>query len=228
MNQPIVSVNHLQYSTAKESLFECLTFDIFAGEYVGLIGQNGTGKSTLLNLILGIKKPTSGSSKIFNTESSKFHHWEKIGYVPQRQIIGQIPITVSEFIRTGDIYTGLPFEDKLKKTLEILNIEHLLTKLTTQLSGGEWQKILIARGILNQPELLILDEPTIGIDAKSRNEILEHIRSNHKNTKQTIIHVTHNIEHLTGHTDRILCMDSSNMGLKGKTIEHVHHGHKCI
>lgn len=227
----VIKVENLSFFYGHNQVLYDLDFEILKGEYVGLIGANGSGKTTLLSLLLNLIQPTSGSISILGQDLKTFNNWEKIGYVPQSLPVesSNFPITVTELILAnykGKIYKS--DKEALEAVLEIADIKDLKNRLLSNLSGGQKQRVMIARSLVNQPKLLLLDEPTSGVDEKSQDsfyDFLQHL--NHK-FEITIIFVSHDLEVITQKASRILCID--HFGIKEQhnenhhktTITHVH------
>lgn len=221
-NTLAISINHVSYRFVQDVVLDDINFDIHIGEYIGIIGDNGSGKSTLLQIILNLKHDFEGSVNIFGKPNNQFCDWKKIGFVPQKHSLSSSPLNVRELIRTGHIRKGVSFEKSLEHQSKLLRFESILDRNIADLSGGELQKILIARGMINNPELLILDEPTVAIDPETREELLDYIHTLHQNNNVTILHVTHNIEQIKHNVDRILCISNTNIFESHNTVEHVH------
>lgn len=183
----MLSVQNLnfRYDVYSKYILEDISFEVKRGDYVSIVGENGSGKSTLVRLLLGLLKPTSGEvQQIANS----------IGYVPQKKIsLTHFPLTVFELL---DSYRRvLKVKDKnvvhdMLKEVGILGFEK---KLAGELSGGQLQKLYIARALINKPELLILDEPSTGIDVKGQREIYTILKRLNQDSKITIVSVDHNL-----------------------------------
>lgn len=177
------------------------------GDFIGLVGVNGAGKSTLLKVLLGLVKPTCG--EVIKDKNIKF------GYINQTtsQEEGSFPATVSEIVSLGLKKKPFHFitkkdKDNVAKVLEIFNLTNLKDKSINSLSGGQMQKVKIAKVLLSNPNLIILDEPTTGIDQESTKVLLELIYHLHA-MKKTILFVSHNEEELTMCNRIISLCDSS-------------------
>ena len=164
-----------------------LNFDLKDGSYISILGENGSGKSTLVKLILGLLTPTSG--KITNT-------FQQIAYVPQRfeSLNNQFPITVKEVLTCYQKTKHLLGRKLIEDSLSLVKMEEYENALIGTLSGGQFQKIFIARAVMGNPDLLVLDEPSNGIDVKSQNEIYQLIQSLNRKKKITVICVEHNLK----------------------------------
>jgi zinc transport system ATP-binding protein len=198
-----LEVRNLFFKYEKEWVLENISFDVKEKEFMAIIGPNGGGKTTLLKLILGFLKPSKGEIKIYNLPPKKASHL--IGYVPQHTNFSlDIPITVFDIILQGRLKKHKFFytkEDKEKanEVLERLNISHLKQRKIKDLSGGQRQKVLIARALVSEPKILIMDEPTSAIDIKGQKEILDLI----EDIDITRIVVSHDIKILLRNVDKI-------------------------
>lgn len=186
--------------------------DVFDGEYLGIIGPNGGGKSTLLKAILGLVPISSGTVRIYGNNAHK--NRALIGYVPQFAMLNRkFPISLFEVVLTGRLKQGLsPFfryspEDKKSAyaLLEKVGIASLANRQISELSGGEFQKMLIARALAINPRLLLLDEPTASVDAASRDQIYGLLAELNKN--MTIILVTHDLLAVSSQVNRLACLN---------------------
>lgn len=177
---------NFSYSGSEPYNLKNINLNINKGDYVSIIGENGSAKSTLVKLILNILKPISGTIDL----KTNF-----IGYVPQRveNFNSQFPITVSEVLNCHKKSLRVQNTDAMTNCIASTGILKFKNKLIGNLSGGQLQKVFIARAIMGNPDLLILDEPSTGIDFKSQQEIYEIIK--HLNTKHgiTILSIEHNM-----------------------------------
>lgn len=193
------------YDPGSSPILSNINLNIDLGSYVSIIGENGSAKSTLVKLILGFLKPQSGEINL----STK-----RIGYVPQRMesFNSQFPITVQEVLLSH--FKTLKLKDKslIKKCLESVNMLAYKNSLIGNLSGGQMQKVFIARALLGAPDLIILDEPSTGIDIKSQEEIYKVIKDMNS-TGVTIISVEHNIKAALENSTHILRLHSGESSL---------------
>lgn len=183
------------YDTGSE-LLKDINMQVNDGEYIAIVGENGSGKSTLLKLLLGLLTPAGGT--VTNT-------FKRIAYVPQRfeSLNSQFPITVYEVL---DYYRRvLKIADKaaVQRSLELMHVEQLRHQLIGTLSGGQCQKVLIARALLGEPDLLIFDEPSTGIDVKSQQDLYPFMQRLNKEQGITIITVEHNLKFAAHNADRM-------------------------
>lgn len=185
----MLSINNLcfSYNGRRPFILDGLDMEISDGEYVSILGDNGSGKSTLIKLILDFLSPLSGEIKI-GTKS--------IGYVSQKNdnLNSQFPITVAEMLGCARKVLKIRDKTKVTKSLELVRMQDFENALVGTLSGGQLQKIFIARALLGDPGLLILDEPSTGIDVKSQREIYALIKRLNTENGITVISVEHNLE----------------------------------
>lgn len=193
-----------------------ITLDIAEGEFVGVIGPNGSGKTTLCRAILGLMRPFSGTLQIFDCACEKLrcHHRAKIGYLPQKGALDRdFPITVFEAVMMGR-YGALglfrrPAQQDREIAMEALeNVgmqDHRDTALG-HLSGGQQQRVLIARALTQKPQVLLLDEPTTGIDITTQHSVLDLIQRLHRDLGLTVLLITHDINLIRSRVDRLVLL----------------------
>lgn len=212
MNQVAVKIENLSVYYGQTPAISGVCLDIEEGEYLGIIGPNGGGKTTLLKAILGIVPINSGKIDIYNKQIGR--NRGIIGYVPQFAVMDKrFPISVLEVVLTGRLKQGLsPFfkfskEDKVEahKVLERVSMQHLSDRQVSELSGGEFQRMLIARALATDPKILILDEPTASVDVKSREQIYNLLGELNKD--MTIILVTHDLLAVASKVNKLACLN---------------------
>lgn len=204
--KPLISISNVTYANNGITILEDINFEINQGCYLGIIGPNGAGKTTLLRLILGIIKPTRGKIKIQGVEPEEYLKHEPIGYLPQRisQTIYEMPITVKELIRSGiDKYS----KDSVEWAIDLFKISLLRKKSLRELSGGERQKAFLARAVVAKPSILLLDEPTTGIDPNARDDLLDILEKLNREFGISILVVTHDIATFAHESKCILCLN---------------------
>ncbi|MEI6728524.1 MAG: metal ABC transporter ATP-binding protein [bacterium] len=208
--ETIIQVQNLNFAYEQNPVLTDLSFQIKKGEYIGLIGQNGSGKTTLLRLILGLEKLQSGSIKIFGQSIQNFKEFSKIGYIPQKvSTIGlDFPASVEEVVASN--YHANKNESQnqaLDRVFEITQIQDQKEKLLKDLSGGQLQRVFIARSLINKPKILIFDEPTVGVDAQNQLNFYSFLKKANQELGITIIFVTHDIGMISDQSSRILCIN---------------------
>ncbi len=227
MKPIIVDVEDLcvQYPGRFHAL-EQITLQVFENDLLGLIGPNGAGKSTLLAVLLGLLKPTSGSVRLFGEPISP-KNLRRVGYLPQRSHAADsnFPASVFETVMMGmapraGVFHRLGSKDRNKvlETLELLNISDLKDRKIGQLSGGQSQRVFLAKSLVSEPRLLLLDEPTSGIDIQSKSEFYRTLEKLNHDMGITIILSSHDIGVVTKLANRVACLNTT-MFFHGTTSE---------
>lgn len=175
------------YTDSPPYVLDGINLEINDGEYVSVVGENGSGKSTLMRLILKFIKPTAGSI----TARAK-----RVGYVPQKNDFSNanFPITVNEMLNSYRKLLKIKSKDVIGENLRQVGMSAHAGALMGTLSGGQSQKILIARALTGNPDLLVLDEPSTGVDANSQREIYGFLKKLNKENGITIVSVEHNLD----------------------------------
>lgn len=206
---PIIEAENLTFSYGTNTVLENVSFSIEEGDYVGIVGPNGSGKTTLLKIILGLLEPTSGWVKVLGNRS-------QIGFVPQRIAEGklQFPATVEEIVLSGRVSLLRPGgrfhaidEKKARKAMEVAGVLPLKDRLINELSGGQAQRVLIARALCTDPKILVLDEPTVGVDIPSQEEFYGFVKELNETMGITILFVSHDIDVIAHETKTVLCLN---------------------
>lgn len=206
MENVIIAVDHVNFRYRTELVLENITLSVHKGDFLGLIGPNGSGKTTLLKIMIGLLKPTKGKVMIFNQSPSVFSDWPKIGYVPQKAglLTIRFPLTVEEVV-------GMSGGDAthITRALIAVGMEEKKKVLLTELSGGQQQRVFIARALVSKPELLILDEPTVGVDFDSQAKLYKLLRELNQKLQLTLILVSHDMGIITHEVKTIACINKS-------------------
>jgi zinc transport system ATP-binding protein len=211
----VIEVNNLNFGYDGKLVLRDISFSIIRGDYLGIIGTNGSGKSTLLKLILKILPLSEGEIKILGINISNFTLWNKVGYISQNATAfnGSFPASVEEIVG-ANLFSKIglfKMPQKKHKTLvyealEKVGMQDSGKKMIGNLSGGQQQRVFIARVLVSDPELLLLDEPTAGIDAKSEDAVYCLLADLNKNLGLTVVMVTHDIAAVTIHANRFICL----------------------
>ncbi len=242
--EKIVELKNINFGyNSKYYTIRNINFDVYSGDFISIIGSNGIGKSTILKLILGEEKIDSGEIRLFGENIKKFRQWKKIGYLEQNAYykVLNFPATVYEIVMSNMFSSiGLfkrPNKNHHKKvieTLELLNIEKIKNKMISKLSGGQIQKVFLARTLVQNPELLILDEPTTAIDSEATSVIYDILKDLNKKENMTIIMVTHDLKYVSLISSKILCFEEGSLiELDKKQLDielsykHKHNGKDC-
>ncbi|WP_345970108.1 MULTISPECIES: metal ABC transporter ATP-binding protein [Sulfurimonas] len=198
----VFEVEHLDYSAGGQTILSDVSLKVLQGEYCAVIGPNGGGKTTLVRLLLGLQKPTSGRISLFGEPQKQFRQWAQVGYVPQQvtQTDRLFPGTVEEIVRMGRI-SGLGWDKRwhendhriVERAMERMEVTGLRQKLVGELSGGQRQRVMIARALASEPKVLILDEPNTGVDQPSQQRFYALLRQLNREERLTILFVTHDV-----------------------------------
>jgi len=249
INNNIIDISQVSFGYGNNLILDNISLTIKKGSYVGIIGPNGGGKTTLLKILLGLLKPQQGTIKIQGVNIADFDKKYEIGYVPQRvsQENFDFPATVYEIVSSGrtpmkKIFQNFNHEDK-KAIVQAMNIAGIFKykdKLIGDLSGGERQRVYAARALATQPQILILDEPFVGIDIASQHDFYQFLHRLNSERNITIIFVSHDVDVITNEVKEIICLNRrlvcqdkpKNILLKenileelyGKHVIHIHHG----
>ncbi len=227
----IINIDDVSFSYSNIPVVRNVNLAIREGEFLGVIGPNAGGKSTLLKLILGLLQPDAGEITVFGKRPEKGR--SRIGYVPQHPAFSRdFPINVLDAVLLGRLgetrwYGGYTQEDKeiAINALKAVEIDNIRNQTIDSLSGGQLQRVLIARALASRPDILILDEPTANIDVRAEEEIFGLLKQ--YNDHMTIIVVSHDIGFISGYVNRVACLNQTMLchttsEISGKTIEELY------
>ncbi len=212
----IIHAEEISFQYRHDHVLDHVSFDIHQGEFVGIIGPNGSGKTTLLKILLGLLQPQTGVLTVFDKEVKVGQHSDRIGYIPQKvtQLETRFPITVEEVVMLGRVgrkklWQRMNSDDSLavEQALSEVQMLPLRHRLITDLSGGQQQRVFIAKALAAQPELLLLDEPTVGVDVESQEEFYALLAKLHREKGLTIVIVSHDIDVVMNEVDTVLCLN---------------------
>ena len=216
---PALKINDLSVSRTGNIVLQDVNLTVNQGEFVGIVGPNGSGKSTLLLSILGILKSQSGIIEIYGKPPMSQEHFDKIGWVSQAaaNLPKEIQITVRELVQLGTVkLSNLFFEkDKTRRrrlvdnAIKILDLEDVQNVNISRLSGGQRQRAVIARALASEAELILLDEPLVGIDRQTRNDLLKILDDLCHNENKTIIMVSHDLTAIRQTTHRMIYLEET-------------------
>ena len=211
---PIIELDNVTCGYDRRPVVSNINLQVMPGEFVGLLGPSGSGKSTLLKAILGAVDVYEGEVTVAGAGLKQRKN--RIGYVPQIEDINwDFPVTVEEAVLMGRTMNGPLFpwfarEDKelARTTMERMGIGHLAKRHIRRLSGGEQQRVFLARALISNPRLLLLDEPTKGVDIKTRDEVVHLLHDlNHQGI--TIVMTTHEINAVAAHLPWVVCLNKT-------------------
>ena len=242
MTKAAIEISNLNFSFENLAILENITMSIEQGDFAGLVGPNGGGKTTLLKLILGLYKPQSGTISIFGESLKKQR--KKIGYVPQyANFNSDFPISVQDTVLQGRLGVSSFFgrydqndkiiAQKVMQETEILNLAH---RSIQTLSGGQMQRVLVARALAAEPEIMLLDEPTANIDQRAEKDIFDIFKA--INERMTILIISHDIAFVSDYINKVFCLNKTLVchdaspvtsdtihTLYGDHISEIHHHH---
>lgn len=216
----IIEVKDVSFSYNDEEVLQNVNLSIHKGDYLGIVGSNGSGKTTLLRIILDLIKTKSGSIKLFGQDIEEFKDWSKIGYVPQKVINfdNNFPLTVLEVVLMGryskvGLLHNINDEDKklVEEALHHVGMWDYRDRQIGDLSGGQQQRVFIARALAGEPEIIFLDEPTVGIEKDIKNKFYQLLNDLNEKLDLTIVIVTHDIESMANEAMHVACMKDKTL-----------------
>lgn len=211
MSNKVISVDNVSFAYDNMPVLENISFEVMEKEFLGIIGPNAGGKSTLLKLMLGLLKPQSGSIKVLGKKPKQQR--QAIGYVPQYPAFSRdFPITVKQAVLLGrlgmcSLYGRYSRADHqaVEQALTEVEAENLAGRLIGALSGGQLQRVLLARALVSDPQILILDEPTANIDMRLESDIFDQLKR--LNERLSIIVVSHDVAFISDYVHRVACLN---------------------
>lgn len=207
----IISIKNLWVRYEQELVLQNINLSVYKGDYIGIIGPNGGGKTTLFKVILGLISPQQGEIKLLGQPVTKGRRY--IGYVPQiMQFDAAFPITVADVVRMGRLGKGKLLqrygkrdEEVVQRVLEQVGLENSRDRALSELSGGQRQRVYIARALATEPEILLLDEPTANLDENVSATLYELL---HKLNKfVTILIISHDISAISSYVKSVGCLN---------------------
>lgn len=203
----LIELKDLSAGYDKNIVLENVSFEVHSGDFIGIIGPNGGGKTTLIKTILGLIKPASGEMNMFISKTN-------IGYLPQvNQIDKRFPISVIDVVRSGkansalfsSFHTNAAEKEKAEALLAEMGISHIRNKAIGELSGGQMQRVFLCRALMNQPELLILDEPSTYVDNNFEGEL--YLKLKELNEQMAILLISHDVGTISFFVKTIACVN---------------------
>ncbi|WP_304332427.1 metal ABC transporter ATP-binding protein [Brachyspira innocens] len=216
----VIEFKNVHFGYTSDDILRCISFDINKGDFVSIIGSNGVGKSTILKLILGEFHQYKGSIKLYGEDINNFKDWKKIGYLEQNAYskIMHFPATVYEIVMSNNFadiglfkFPNKKHHDKAIEALKLLGMENYKDRMIYKLSGGQVQRVFLARTLISKPDLLVLDEPTNGVDRETTELIYNILYNLNKNENVSIIMVTHDVERISKISNRIFCFEDGTL-----------------
>lgn len=216
--QPLVELDRVCFGYGATPALECVSMHLHPGQFAALVGPSGAGKTTLLKLVLGILKPDQGevrvAGKALNGRSAP-----QVSYVPQLESVDwNFPVTVEQVVLMGLVRGSSPWpwprqrdRERLASVLDQLEIGHLSQRHIRDLSGGQQQRVFLARALITEPDLLVLDEPTAGVDIRTAENIL-HMLGYLNQRGITILMTTHDLNSAAAHVPWVICLNREIIG----------------
>lgn len=228
-NVKVIDIQDVSFGYERETVLDSISLSVPEGSFLGIVGPNGSGKSTLLKLILGLLKPTEGDICLFGERQGKFRDWSRIGFVSQKAnaFNSGFPATVFEVVSSG--LTGklglfrFPKQkekEEVRKAIEQVGMENFIYRKIGELSGGQQQRVFIARALVARPDVLILDEPTVGVDAKNVQSFYKVLKTLNRETGITLLMVSHDIEALLGAVSHVAYLNKK-LEFEGDVQEYI-------
>ena len=214
MNKPkkeyLIEAHNLDfaYPNSQQLILQDISFHLEQGKILGIIGPNGGGKTTLLKILAGLYRPSAGEIRYYGKKNC--HQKPSITYLPQRDP-GQVllPLTLEEWIDASTFPRPSPKKEDMKRALERTGLEKALNSLVRELSEGEYQKLLLAKAWLSHDQLILMDEPTKGLDTQGQKHLFSLIKGLCSEKNAGILLVDHNISQVLKHCHRLLCLNRS-------------------
>jgi zinc transport system ATP-binding protein len=213
--RPYVELDDVAFSYGEVRVLEGINLTVEPGDFLGIIGPNGSGKTTLLRIMLGLLEPTRGTARLFGHPPSSFRQWGRLGYVPQKAMLDPaLPATVHEVVATGLVPTLGLFgrisgrqRQRIAEVLGHVGMDAHAAARIGALSTGQQQRVLIARALVSNPELLILDEPTGGVDPEAQTSFYALLQHLNRERDVTLILVSHDIGVVAKEVTKLACLN---------------------
>ena len=231
MNPPTIKITNLTKQYKNALAVKGINFEIHKGKIMGLLGPNGCGKSTTIGMMLGLIKPTSGSVTIngLNIENNRTSLLEKMNFISP---YAELPkkLTVEENLKVyGRLYGVKNLKDRIYNVMKKLNLTQFITRKTGELSSGQKNRVSLAKALINDPEILLLDEPTASLDPDVGDYIRKIIEDFAANKGTTILLASHNMNEVERLCDEVMMMKNGEIIDKGKSIDLIDkHGRKNL
>ncbi|MEX2578942.1 MAG: ABC transporter ATP-binding protein [Verrucomicrobiales bacterium] len=225
MSEPILKVSNLVKNFGKITSVDDISFEIGKGEILGLLGANGAGKTTAINMTLGIVTPTSGSVTVFGQDLAR-HRVEILRRMNFCSTYTQLPgnLRVRQNLTVfGKLYRVPNLKDRINQVLEMLEISHLRDRAAGNLSAGESTRLNLCKALLNRPELLLLDEPTASLDPDIADKVRKVVKRIRDEEGTTILYTSHNMRDVEEVCDRVVFMHRGKIlfeGTSGEILQH--------
>jgi zinc transport system ATP-binding protein len=213
--RPFVELEGVGVSYGEVRVLDGINLTVEPGDFLGIIGPNGSGKTTLLRVMLGLLVPQEGSVRLFGQPPASFREWRRVGYVPQRAVLDpSLPVTVQEVVASGLVASlsllqrlGRAQRARVTEALARLGMEAHARARIGALSTGQQQRVLIARALVSDPELIILDEPTGGVDPEAQTSFYASLHHLNREREVTLVLVSHDIGVVAKEVTKLACLN---------------------
>lgn len=210
----VVRLKGVSFAYNGSDVLENVNLTVRTGDFLALIGANGAAKTTLMKIMVGLLKPRSGQVELLGQDIRRFREWHRIGYISQNagHINTSFPATVAEVVASGyyhgwrGIFAARARQRAVQEALDLVGIPDLAGRLVGELSGGQRQKVFLARALVSRPVAFFLDEPTTGIDPSARDEFYRLLEYLNREEGLTITIITHDVQAALGRVQRIGCV----------------------
>jgi zinc transport system ATP-binding protein len=215
-NIPILEVKDVDVARAGATVISGANFSVNQGDYVGVVGPNGGGKTTLVLAILNFLPRVKGSVRLFGSDIADFSLWEKVAYISQQvtSFDNQFPLTVRELVALGcikknNLGRGLKSADweAVDQSINFMGLEDVAGKRIGKLSGGQTQRVFVAKALARKPELIFLDEPVVGVDSTTQEKFYKKLSDLNLEKNTTILMVTHDLASVFCRMSKVLCVN---------------------
>jgi zinc transport system ATP-binding protein len=215
-DRTLIRLEGVGFRYGREPVLVDIDLSIQPGDFLAVIGPNGSGKTTLIKIMLGLLTPSNGSASLFGTPLREFRNWDLVGYVPQKatHFDPYFPASVQEVVGMGLVAGGsrrrLPSGERRTRILGVLEsvgLEDVHSRPIGELSGGQQQRVFIARALVSSPEILILDEPTAGVDVGAQKTFYGMLDRLNREEGLTVVFSTHNVGVVTEHVNKVACIN---------------------
>ncbi|MGB6408572.1 MAG: metal ABC transporter ATP-binding protein [Planococcus donghaensis] len=218
MVAPLIDIQDISFEYEETKALDHISMKVEEGDFLAILGPNGSGKSTLLKIMLGLIKPSKGKIELFGVDSKNFKNREWIGYVSQKSnsFNSGFPATAKEVVAGGlvkktGLFHRLPktTHQQVVEALEAVSMEPFIDRSISELSGGQQQRIFIARALIAKPKVLILDEPTVGIDHENVQAFYDMLARLNQDKNITMVLVTHDVDTVTDRITHVACLNQT-------------------
>lgn len=212
----VAEVEHICFDYGGERVLDEVSLRVRRGDFLGIIGPNGSGKTTLLRVLLGLLRPSCGHVRLFGIDIRGFRDWHQVGYVPQKAVVfeSRFPASVLEVVisgRSGLAGLGGRFaaadHEAALNALETVGLMPYRDRPVGRLSAGQQQRVFIARALASSPALLLLDEPTVGVDIDAQEQFYSLLRRLHRDFGTTLVLVSHDISVVAEEVTQLACLN---------------------